>query len=180
MYLPLVRARRGVELSRGVLMKSFAFRPSTEPGHAYFVLLHTVDAPDAATWSQYVDALAVMIARSKTAVQVFAATDGGGPGPGQRRALAAVFAQDQLGAITHVFTTSAVTRGIVTAFHWVARARAVAHVPGEFPAICARCRIPARAVFEDLRSLQALLPPVALLRDIERALADPSTGRELD
>jgi hypothetical protein len=151
-------------------MTSFAFRPSTETGHSYFVLLHTVDAPDAATWNQYVGALAAVIAQSKTAVQVFAATDGGGPGPGQRRALAAVFAQDQRGAITHVFTTSTVTRGIVTAFHWVARTRAVAHLPSDFPAICARCRIPARAVFNDLLRLQALLPPVALLRDIERAV----------
>src|SRR3954462_2444090 len=120
-------------------MNTFAFRPSTDARHSYFVLLHTEAPPDAELWSQYVAALGARIAHTTTTINIFAVTDGGGPRPGQRRALAAAFAPDHLGSITHVFTTSTVTRGIVTAFHWPARARAVAHTPEEFPSICARC-----------------------------------------
>lgn len=147
-------------------MNTFAFRPSTDARHSYFVLLHTEDAPDAEIWSQYVAALSARIAHGTSTINVFAVTDGGGPDPGQRRALAAAFARDHFGSITHVFTTSSVTRGIVTAFHWLARSRAVAHPPEEFTAICARCNIAAAAVLEDLVRLQAELPPVALLEAI--------------
>jgi hypothetical protein len=158
-------------------MNTFAFRPSTDARHSYFVLLHSEEAPDAELWSQYVDALSARIAHATTTINVFAVTDGGGPDPGQRRALAAAFAQDQLGSITHVFTTSTVTRGIVTAFHWLARARAVAHTPEEFPSVCQRCRVPAGAVLEDLVRLQAELPPVALLEAIDRAVRSSGARR---
>jgi len=152
--------------STGPAMNTFAFRPGTDARHPYFVLLHTEDAPDAEIWSQYVAALSARIAHGTSTINVFAVTDGGGPDPGQRRALAAAFARDHFGSITHVFTTSSVTRGIVTAFHWLARSRAVAHPPEEFTAICARCNIAAAAVLEDLVRLQAELPPVALLEAI--------------
>jgi hypothetical protein len=150
-------------------MKTFAFHSSVDAHYAYFVLLHTAGAPDATTWSRYVAALAELIAKLKTTVHVFAATDGGGPDPGQRQALAAAFALDRHGAMTHVFTTSAVTRGIVTAFHWVARSRAVAHHPDAFPLVCGQCRVPAHAVLDDLLDLQKTLPPVTLLAQLERA-----------
>jgi hypothetical protein len=158
-------------------MNTFAFRSSTDPRHSYFVLLHTEEAPDAELWSQYVDALAARIAHTTTPINIFAVTDGGGPDPGQRRALAAAFAPDHLGSITHVFTTSTVTRGIVTAFHWLARARAVAHTPEEFPSICSSCNVPAHAVLEDLVRLQADLPPVALLEVIDRAVRSSGVRR---
>jgi hypothetical protein len=151
-------------------MSTFAFRRSSDARHAYFVLLHTAEAPDAMIWSQYVEALSVAIAHSTTALNIFAVTDGGGPGPGQRRELAAAFAKDELGAMTHVFTTSVATRGIVTAFHWLARARAVAHVPQVFPTVCKQCRIPVAAVRDDLLKLQAELPPVMLLDTIDLAM----------
>jgi hypothetical protein len=158
-------------------MNTFAFRSSNDQRHSYFVLLHTEDAPDGESWSQYVEALGARLARSTTTVNIFAVTDGGGPDPGQRRALAAAFARDQLGSITHVFTTSTVTRGIVTAFHWLARARAVAHAPEEFPSICERCQVPASAVLEDLVRLQAELPPVALREMIDRAVRSSGVRR---
>jgi len=151
-------------------MKTFDFRSSADEQHTYFVLLHTVEAPDATTWSQYVAALAEWIARSRTTIHIFAVTDGGGPDSAQRKALAKAFALDRRGATTHVFTTSASTRGIVTAFHWLARSRAVAHEPGDFPLICEQCRIPAGAVLDDLLLLQRALPPVALLAQIGRAV----------
>jgi hypothetical protein len=158
-------------------MTTFAFRSSTDARHSYFVLLHTEDAPDAELWNQYVEALATRIAHTTTTINVFAVTDGGGPDPGQRRALAAAFARDHLDSITHVFTTSTVTRGIVTAFHWLARSRAVAHTPEEFPAICERCGVPASAVLEDLIRLQAELPPVALLGSIDSAVRGSGVRR---
>lgn len=158
-------------------MKTFAFRSSRDAQHAYFVLLHTAAAPDTTTWSQYVEALAGLIVHSKTTVHVFAATDGGGPDPGQRRVLAEAFALDRRGAMTHVFTTSAFTRGIVTAFHWVARSRAVAHDPEAFPLICEQCRAPARAVLDDLFVLQESLPPVALLGQLDRAVSSSVSER---
>jgi hypothetical protein len=155
-------------------MDSFAFRSGTDARHPYFVLLHTAAAPDVTTWHQYVEALADKITRARTAVHIFAVTDGGGPEAPQRRALAAAFAPDQFGAMTHVFTTSSVTRGIVTAFHWLARARAVAHLPQEFPAVCARCQLSVLEVLEDLLSLQAALPAVALLSEIEQIVRGAS------
>ncbi|HEU4581254.1 MAG TPA: hypothetical protein VFS67_23510 [Polyangiaceae bacterium] len=151
-------------------MNTFAFRPGTNARYCYFVLLHTDEPPGAEIWSQYVEALAARIATATSTINIFAVTDGGGPDPGQRRALARAFAPDQLGSITHVFTTSTVTRGIVTAFHWLARARALAHTPEEFPAVCERCHVPAGAVLEDLVRLQAELPPVSLLEQIDRAV----------
>ncbi len=150
-------------------MNDFAFRSRADAQRAYFVLLHTSRAPDASTWCRYAEALAELLVRSKHTVHVFAATDGGGPDPGQRRALADAFAMDRRGAMTHVFTTSSFTRGIVTAFHWVARARAVAHHPDKFPSVCEQCGVPAPAVLGDLLVLQRRLPPVALLAQIERA-----------
>jgi hypothetical protein len=150
-------------------MISFAFRCGADARHVYFVLLHTAELPDANLWSQYVDAVGAAILHSRTAVNVFAVTDGGGPDSGQRRALAEAFARDQHGAMTHVFTTSTFTRGIVTAFRWIARARAEAYLPVEFPTVCKRCGVPAQAVLEDLRLLQKHMPPVALLAQLEDA-----------
>lgn len=160
-------------------MNTFAFRSSNDPRHSYFVLLHTEDGPDVERWSQYVEALAARIAHTTTTIHIFAVTDGGGPDPGQRRALAAAFARDHLGSITHVFTTSTVTRGIVTAFHWLARSRAVAHTPDEFPSVCKRCGVPASAVLEDLVRLQAELPPVMLLDSIDSAVRSAGGRRSL-
>lgn len=147
-------------------MTAFAFRVSADAPRPFVVLLHTHETPEANIWSQYVDTLSELLPRTKTSVPIFAVTDGGGPDSGQRRALARAFAPDRLGAMTHVFTTSSFTRGIVTAFHWVARARAVAHLPEEFPAVCERCQAPVRAVLDELFGLQALLPPVTLLEQI--------------
>jgi hypothetical protein len=149
-------------------MGSFAFRSGPAAQRPYFVLLHTGEAPDATTWSRYIEALADRMEQSQLPVHVFAVTDGGGPSSGQRRALAEAFARDQRGAMTHVFTTSTFTRGIVTAFQWLARSRAVAHMPDEFPAVCEQCRIPAPAVLGDLNELQKGLPPVVLLTLLER------------
>jgi hypothetical protein len=149
-------------------MDCFAFRLSTSPQLPYVVLLHSAESPDIATWNHYVETLATFLTRSRSTVHVFAVTDGGGPDPGQRRALAGAFAPDRLGSTTHVFTTSTFTRGIVTAFHWLARSRAVAHRPEEFPSVCSQYLIPARAVLDDLQTLQKALPPVALLAHLER------------
>jgi hypothetical protein len=147
-------------------MTAFAFRVSADAPRPFVVLLHTGETPEGDIWSQYVDVLSELLPRTKTAVPIFAVTDGGGPDSGQRRALARAFAPDRLGAMTHVFTTSSFTRGIVTAFHWVARSRAVAHLPEEFPAVCERCQTPVRAAMNELLELQKQLPPVALLAQI--------------
>src|SRR5436190_18835266 len=108
----------GFVFDGGSRMASFAFRSGPAAQRPYFVLLHTAKAPDETTWSRYIEALANRMAQSQMPVHVFAVTDGGGPSSGQRRALAEAFARDQRGAMTHVFTTSTVTRGIVTAFQW--------------------------------------------------------------
>lgn len=151
-------------------MRTFAYRMgSADAPHEYFVLLHTAEVPDALTWSQYVDALARRIAKGTKTIHVFAVTDGGGPDPGQRRALAAAFALDRRGSTTHVFTTNPVTRGIVTAFQWLARSRVTAHPPATFRSLCEQLHIPTNAVLDDLAVLAKGLPPVALLEHIDRA-----------
>jgi hypothetical protein len=151
-------------------MKTFAysFGSYRDAPHEYFVLLHSAEVPDTVTWNEYVDALARRIADGTKTIHVFAITDGGGPGPAQRRSLAAAFALDRRGSITHVFTTNPVTRGIVTAFQWLARSRVAAHPPDSFRTICDHLRIPTSAVLEDLRTLQKALPPVTLLEQIEQ------------
>jgi hypothetical protein len=151
-------------------MRTFAYRTNVVAERTYCTLLHSADAPEAALWGDYVKALGKLLAQSNKPVHVFAVTDGGGPDPNQRRALADVFASDRLGSTTHVFTTSPFTRGIVTAFQWVARSRAVAHHPDAFPVVCEQCGIPARAVLDDLAGLQQELPPVALVAQLERAV----------
>jgi len=156
---------------------AFAFRVSPDAPRPFVVLLHTGETPEGDIWSQYVDVLSELLPRTKTAVPIFAVTDGGGPDSGQRRALARAFAPDRLGAMTHVFTTSAFTRGIVTAFHWVARSRAVAHLPGEFPAVCERAQTPVGAALDELFLLQKRLPPVALLAQIA-AVCGASVSQE--
>jgi hypothetical protein len=151
-------------------MKTFAysFGSCRDAPHEYFVLLHTAEAPDTVTWNEYVDALAHRIAEGTKTIYVFAITDGGGPGAGQRRSLAAAFALDRRGSMTHVFTTNPVTRGIVTAFQWLARSRVAAHPPDAFRLVCDHLRIPMSVVLEDLRTLQKDLPPVALLERVDQ------------
>jgi hypothetical protein len=149
-------------------MKTFAFGSQINAHHAFFVLLHTADAPDAAGWNDYVAALKRALAESTKTVHVFAVTDGGGPDPTQRRSLAAAFESDRHGATTHVFTTSAFTRGIVTAFQWLARSRATAHHPNAFPSLCEQCQVPTPAVVDALLTLQQALPRVAILAELTR------------
>jgi hypothetical protein len=94
---------------------TFTFGSRGAAGRAFFALLHTAEAPDNATWRAYVLALAAVIERTQRTIHIFAVTDGGGPDSSQRRELAEVFARDRHGSMTQVFTTSAFTRGMVTA-----------------------------------------------------------------
>ncbi|MET0388501.1 MAG: hypothetical protein ABW321_21195 [Polyangiales bacterium] len=142
-------------------MKTLAFRSgrsSTE--QRYFVLAHTAVEPSQAEWDAYCQAVAGVMPEARSTVHAFVATDGGGPNPAQRRQLAAAFARGRVEGWTHVFTTDGFVRGIVTAFRWIARAHATAHVPAEFAHVCTECGLSPSHVLNDFVELQKELPRV--------------------
>lgn len=142
-------------------MKTFAFR-SGKANAPYFVLLHTEEDPEQDDWAEYVRAIGVMVASEGRHVHAFVATDGGGPNASQRQELASVV-QGSRGAVTHVFTTNSFVRGIVTAFRWVAGARALAHHPREFLEVCERCNVSPYEVLADFGAAQKSLPRIEVL-----------------
>jgi hypothetical protein len=130
------------------------------------VLLHNQGVPHARGWNAYVDAIEKLLATSRSRVHVFVATDGGGPDPAQRRALARAFERGD--ALTHVFTNDVVVRGIVTAFRWIAGTRAVAHQPRDFGRVCGEAGHDSAEVLACMSAAQSDLEPVALLSELRR------------
>lgn len=154
-------------------MASFAYRKGGKARSAFYCLLHTAAPPDAAAWRAYVASVDETLAVSSGCVHLFVATDGGGPDAAQRKELAAVLARDDRNGLTHVFTTSAFTRGIVTAFRWIARARAVAHRPEAFASVCGECGVSAAEVLACFDAMQASFAPVHILKDLHSSVTAP-------
>ncbi|HET9931525.1 MAG TPA: hypothetical protein VFQ35_12585 [Polyangiaceae bacterium] len=150
----------------------FTFRRGTNGDKTYFVLLHSEATPEEARWNAYLDAISRALAGSVGRTHVFVATDGGGPDPAQRKALARVFEQGD--ALTHVFTTSVVVRGIVTAFRWIAGTRAVAHQPQDFGRTCVEVGHDPALVVQSFDEAQSELAPVALLNELRRSALVPA------
>jgi hypothetical protein len=148
-------------------MKTLAFQRGSGSGKDYLVLLHPPEQPSSEDWTAYVNAVARALAESTGRLHAFVATDGGAPSAPQRKELAAAFARGD--ALTHVFTTDAFIRGVVTAFRWVSRAGAVAHHPKEFDAVCRDCGFLPADVLSDFRHVQRQLPRVIALESIERS-----------
>jgi hypothetical protein len=153
-------------------MAAFAFAAGTAAQHRYFVLLHTAEPPEAEIWQAYVEAVAATLARTEERVHAFVVTDGGGPDASQRKKLADAFARGD--AMTHVFTTNVFVRGIVTAFRWIAQARATAYAPAELAVTCTACGVPARDVIADLVKLQGTMPTVRALELVQGGSARKS------
>ncbi|MEY4511216.1 MAG: hypothetical protein RLZZ450_3338 [Pseudomonadota bacterium] len=149
-------------------MRTLAFQQGSGKGPDYLVLLHTSAAPDVAEWKAYVDQVGRAMSTAKGALSVFVATDGGGPDAAQRRLLTETFSRGPGDALTHVFTTNAFVRGIVTTFRWVARAPAVAHTPSGFSAVCAACELDPAEVLSDLLAVQKRFASVRIVEQIER------------
>jgi hypothetical protein len=168
--LSAVQSSRHATSSRGATAATLAFRASAGPGHPFMVLLHDTRAPEPAEWKRYLDALSATVATASARVHVFIVTDGGGPNAAQRKELAAVLERGPVDALSHIFTTDAFVRGIVTAFRWIAHARAVAHHPRELAAVCADCGHAPEDVLAELATLQAAFPPVATLRVVEESI----------
>jgi hypothetical protein len=165
--------RGGGSSSKGATTGTLAFRRSSGPGHPFMVLLHDARVPDPLEWKSYLEALGATLAIAKAQVHVFIATDGGGPNAAQRKELAAVLERGPADALSHIFTTDAFVRGIVTAFRWIARARAVAHTPTELALACSACRHSASDVLAELAALQESFTPVETLR-LMRGEANPA------
>ena len=55
----------------------------------------------------------------------------------------------------------------------------MAHLPGQFPTVCEQCRVPVRAVLDDLLKLQETLPPVVLLSQLVVAVNSRPTRLSL-
>ncbi|HEX4352636.1 MAG TPA: hypothetical protein VHZ95_06980 [Polyangiales bacterium] len=158
-------------------MKTFASRHGIENDRPYFVLIHSADEPSVHEWNRYVDTVTLVMSSARTSVHAFVATDGGGPNAAQRKALADAFEFGLADAWTHVFTTSVFVRGIVTAFRWIARSRAIAHLPIEFPATCRECGHSPLQILRDFSELQRDFPSVLTLNELADALDAEGDGR---
>lgn len=141
-------------------MGAFSFRSGRQAGRSFFVLLHTAAPPEKAGWDAYLDALRLSLPESRGRTHVFVATDGGGPDAAQRRSLATVLARGD--ALTHVFTTELLVRGIVTAFRWIGGS-AIAYHPREFAGVCAEVGHSPAEVLSKLELAQSDLASVAAL-----------------
>jgi hypothetical protein len=151
-------------------MNTLAFRRSSSAEKRYLVLIHNASAPDAAEWQAYVREMDRTLAEAVGTVHAFVVTDGGGPDAVQRRELADIFGQRHCSNLTHVFTNDMVVRAIVTAFRWIGRAHAVAHLPSAFPFVCAECGLSAVEVLHDFREAEKELGRVRMLQQLEDAL----------
>jgi hypothetical protein len=152
-------------------MKTLAFRRSPTAAQPYLVLVHAREAPDAQEWDAYVATVAETMTAAVGRVNVFVATDGGGPNPAQRKALADAFNNGLGDAWTHVFTTDAFVRGVVTAFNWVAKAHATAHLPSEFVNVCNECGIAPTEVMKELTAIHKTFQRVNTLVRISDEVA---------
>lgn len=152
-------------------MKTLAFRSRSDREPPYLVLVHNALAPDPEEWSAYVSEFAKLMAAGKGPVHAFVSTDGGSPDAAQRKQLADVVNTGE--ALTHVFTTDAVIRGVVTAFRWLARARAVAHQPKEFPTVCIECGVSPFEVMKDFNDLRRSIPNVQMVSRIADSMNPP-------
>jgi hypothetical protein len=157
-------------------MRTLSFRVCTTSNTPYLLLLHTAEEPDPLEWRDYVQQMAATISSADALVHAIVATDGGGPNAQQRRELADVVTRGH-GSLTHVFTTDMFIRGIVTAFHWIANSRAVAHAPDQFTAVCVDCELSPTDVLAELIHLQKSFPRVLTLEQIIQAIPRaPSKG----
>ena len=150
-------------------MKTLAFHSALYRDSRYLVIAHTEAAPAVEEWNGYLAAVGEAVSVEGPTVYAFVVTDGGGPSSTQRKEIAEVFSGGAAQASTHVFTTSAFVRGIVTAFHWMNWSPTEAHNPSNFPTVCVRCGFPPLVVLSEFERLQEQLPPVAVLRKITLA-----------
>lgn len=144
--------------------KTLLFRAFESRGQPFLVLVHTAAPPDLHEWRAYLQEVARLLATTDRQVHSFVVTDGGGPGAAQRKELADVIEGGRGDLLTHVFTTDQFVRGIVTAFRWIARSKAVAHAPSDFSAVCAECGVAAREVMAGLIQVQESFPPLRTLQ----------------
>ncbi|MEY4578117.1 MAG: hypothetical protein RL701_2820 [Pseudomonadota bacterium] len=151
-------------------MTTLAFQSTAYAGIPYLLILHTAAAPELQEWQAYVDVVAAAMSNSSAMLYSFVITDGGGPSSRQRKDLADAYTLGNGKANTHVFTTSTLVRGIVTAFHWMNWTPTEAHHPLEFAAVCARCQLPPSVILTGFCQLQNQLPSVAILNGIEASV----------
>ena len=150
-------------------MSAFSFRRAQNPDRAVFVLLHTSAPPEPAGWDAYLEALRESLPGKKGCTHLFVATDGGGPGPEQRRNLATVLAH--VDTLTHVFTTDLVVRSIVTAYRWLGGSARAYH-PSEFPRACLEASHSPMDTLSLFAEVQCDLSPVATLKLMRAASAN--------
>lgn len=149
-------------------MKTLAFRSATRSGVRFFVLLHSASEPDLEEWNAYLREVKQALTASTDLVHTFVATDGGGPIAAQRKSLADVIQGGAGDLLTHVFTRDPFVRGIVTAFRWIARSKAIAHAPEEFEQACGAVGLTPHQVLDVFAEAQRLFPPVDTLAQINK------------
>jgi hypothetical protein len=127
------------------------------------VLLHTAATPLPLEWAAYLTALGATLAASRQVVHVYIATDGGAPSAVQRKDLAETVERGPVSPLNHIFTTDPFVRGIVTAFGWIAKARAVAHLPGDLQRVCLEIGHSPGEVMQDFARVEASFQPIRML-----------------
>jgi hypothetical protein len=148
-------------------VQTIAFQRGTAVGAPYLVLLHSAEQPSAQEWSAYVQGVEAALPSAKGTLHIFVATDGGAPNAAQRKQLAEAFDRSASPGLTHVFSTSAFVRGVVTAFSWMTRSHALAHAPREFGSVCVECHLDAASVLGDMVKLQSTFVAVQVLGQIQ-------------
>jgi hypothetical protein len=151
-------------------MRTLAFQSTANAGRPYLAILHTAEAPHPEEWTAYARAVGDAASSAVGTLHAFAVTDGGGPSSTQRKQLGDAFSRGTGSSVTHVFTTSAFVRGIVTAFHWMGWSAALAHHPSDFGRVVAGCGLSPVAVLGTFASLQTEVPRVQALRMVEDAM----------
>jgi hypothetical protein len=149
-------------------VKTLAFRSATRSGIRFMVLLHSAAEPDLEEWNAYLRQVKAMLSVNGERVHTFVATDGGGPIAAQRKGLADVIHGSAGDLLTHVFTRDPFVRGIVTAFRWIARSKAVAHTPEEFEQVCTELGLSPHQVLELFNEVQSSFTPVETLAQLHK------------
>jgi len=154
-------------------MFEFTFQERLANNPPFVVALHGRRKPESERWRNYVDVLRRSYRPELGQITIFVVTDGGGPDAAQRKELTAL---DQHGAaLTHVFATDLVTRGIVTALHWLGIS-IVAHHPSELHAVCKKSGHSTESILRVMETAQADATPNSTLSLIRSAPATNSSG----
>lgn len=118
-------------------------------------------------WEGLLEDLKHAVASMTGVVYSYIFTDGGVPTPSQRKQLYDAIQSRQATIVTHVFTTSPLIRGVITAYRWTTRKEAYGHQPEDFLHVCQSNGTPPAQVLRCADALQQDMPNIHMLTQIK-------------